>query len=110
MILLDDVFVYINEDMPDSITEAVSPNSDGTYTILLNGNLSTEVLRKAFFHAIEHIEHNDFERVETYGIQNIENHAYERNETNYAKIDKKNSDSRNFISNDDNIPREGGEY
>lgn len=76
MILLDDVFVYLNGDMPDSIAEAVSPNPDGTYTILLNGNLSKEKQVEAFWHAVRHIEHNDFERVEQYGIQAIEAEAH----------------------------------
>ena len=80
MILVDDIHVYINEDMPSGMHEMVSPNPDGTYTILLNGNLSREKQTEAFWHAIWHIEHNDFERVETYGIQIIESQAHARKE------------------------------
>lgn len=77
MILVDDIHVYINKDMPSGMEEMVSPNMDGTYTILLNGSLSHERQTEAFWHAIRHIEHNDFERVETYGIQLIESEAHE---------------------------------
>lgn len=80
MILVDDIFVYVNEDMPDKAAELVSPNADGTYTILLNGNLSRERQTEAFWHAIRHINHNDFERVEALGIQVIENQAHKKGE------------------------------
>ena len=78
MILVDDIHVYINEDMPSGMYEMVSPNQDGTYTILLNGNMSREKQVEAFWHAIGHIERNDFERVETYGVQLIEAEAHNK--------------------------------
>lgn len=76
MILLDDVFVYLNEDMPYGSREMVCTNPDGTYTILINGSLGKNEQVQAFWHAIRHIEHNDFERVEQYGIQTIEAEAH----------------------------------
>ena len=76
MILLDDIFVYVNEDMPDGAREMVCPNSDGTYTVLINGSLDANSQTKAFWHAIRHIQKNDFERVETYGVQAIEAEAH----------------------------------
>lgn len=78
MILVDDIYVYVNENMPAGAAEVVAPNEDGTYTILLNGNLSHEMQKKAFWHAIGHINRNDFERVETEGIQRIEAEAHRR--------------------------------
>lgn len=79
MILVDDVVVNVNNDMPLCMAEMITPNSDGTYTIFINGKLSHEMQTKAFWHAIGHIEHNDFERIESYGIQVIESEAHERN-------------------------------
>ena len=78
MILLDDINVHVFENMPTGISEMVSPNPDGTYTILLNGNLSYEKQYNAFWHAISHIKNNDFERVETYGVQTIETQAHRK--------------------------------
>ena len=78
MILLDDVHVYLNEDMPPCASEMVCPNPDGTYTILINGSLTRELQTEAFWHAIRHIQHSDFERVERYGIQAIEAEAHNK--------------------------------
>ena len=78
MILLDDIFVYVNEDMPTGAAELVSPNPDGTYTILLNGKLSQKKQIDAFWHAIRHIRNGDFDRIERYGIQAIESDAHEQ--------------------------------
>lgn len=76
MILLDDIFVYLNKDMPGGSREMVCPNPDGTYTILINGDLDKEEQTAAFWHAIRHIKHNDFERVERYGVQAVEAEAH----------------------------------
>ena len=78
MTLLDDVFVYLNEDMPEGAREMVCPNSDGTYTVLINGSLRKEDQVRAFWHAIRHIDRNDFERVEKYGVQAIEADAHRK--------------------------------
>lgn len=78
MILVDDIFVYLNDDMPPGASELVAPNPDGTYTILLNGKLSKKKQVDAFWHAIRHISNNDFERVDLYGIQSIETEAHNK--------------------------------
>lgn len=78
MILLDDVFVYVNDDMPGGAKEMVCPNSDGTYTVLINGSLDSGSQTDAFWHAIRHIRSNDFERVEKYGVQAIEAEAHRK--------------------------------
>lgn len=78
MTLLDDVFVYLNEDMPEGAREMVCPNPDGTYTVLINGSLRKEDQVRAFWHAIRHIDRNDFERVEIYGVQAIEAGAHNK--------------------------------
>lgn len=85
MILVDDIVVRVYDEMPECLTEMVTPNSDGTYTILLNGKMSREKQTEAFWHAINHIESNDFEMIEEYGVQYIENQAHIRNEENHEK-------------------------
>lgn len=76
MILLDDIFVYLNDNMPDGAREMVCPNPDGTYTVLINGSLDAGSQTEAFWHAVGHIERSDFERVEIYGVQQIEAEAH----------------------------------
>jgi len=76
MILLDDIFVYLNGNMPNGTKEMVCTNTDGTYTVLINGDLTQEEQTAAFWHAIRHIKRHDFERVETYGVQVIESEAH----------------------------------
>lgn len=76
MILLNDIFVHLNDDMPNGAREAVCSNPDGTYTVLINGDLTKEEQTAAFWHAVRHIQRNDFERVERYGIQAIETEAH----------------------------------
>ena len=83
MILLDDIFVHFNDDMPAGAREAVCSNPDGTYTVLINGDLTKEEQTAAFWHAVRHIQHNDFERVERYGIQTVETEAHK--EDRYAE-------------------------
>ena len=97
MILVDDIHVYVNENMPSGAAEMVSPNPDGTYTILLNGNLSREMQTEAFWHAVGHIEGNDFERVEKYGVQAIETEAHRRDSNAKSEKDKGRDMARNDL-------------
>ena len=80
MTLPDNVFVYLNMDMPAGAREMVCPNNDGTYTILVNGNLTYEMQEEAVMHAIGHITRRDFERVVQYGVQAIEIEAHRKEE------------------------------
>lgn len=43
------------------VKECVTPNDDGTYTVLINDRLSYEGRVKAYEHAMRHIYENDFE-------------------------------------------------
>ena len=71
---MDDVYVYYVQ-LPDGIEEAVLPCFDG-YTIYIDHRLSQQGREAAYQHAIEHINRNDFERAEIYGIQQIESEAH----------------------------------
>lgn len=48
-------------------------NSDGSYTVLINARMSTDQQRKAYEHAVYHIENNDFEKE---SVQEIEARAH----------------------------------
>lgn len=54
------------------VNEIVTENEDMTYTIFINNNLCIAKRLKAIRHALEHIEHKDFEKDD---VQEIE---YER--------------------------------
>ena len=53
--------------------ELVTPNEDGSYTILINSRLSYEMQRAAFLHAMAHILNDDFEKE---NVQQIEAAAH----------------------------------
>lgn len=54
-------------------TELVTPNEDGTFTVLINARMSYETQRKALLHALKHILNDDFEKE---NVQQIEAAAH----------------------------------
>lgn len=54
-----DYFVYY-EKLPWSIHGMVSPNDDGTFSIILNSRISESMQRSAYRHEVHHIENDDF--------------------------------------------------
>ncbi len=54
---------------PNSGREIVMPNEDGSYTILINANLTEENQEKAYSHAMKHILADDFQKSD---VQEIE--------------------------------------
>ena len=55
---------------PDTKTkEAVTENSDGSYTIFIETSLSREAQKKAFKHAMRHISGNDLEKTDVDKIE-----------------------------------------
>ena len=69
---MDDVFVYV-VDLPPGINEMVVPCTDGNYTVYLSAKLNDEGQRKAYEHAMWHINHNDFQKD---NVQQIEVEAH----------------------------------
>lgn len=59
--------------LPGWCREAVTPNDDGSYTILINQDLSVEQQLKAYRHAMWHVTNKDFERED---VQEIEWRAH----------------------------------
>lgn len=58
--MMDDVYCYMVM-LPNKVHEFVVPCPDG-YTIYINEKLDDEAREKAYRHALEHIEFNDFEK------------------------------------------------
>lgn len=54
-------------------SEIVTPNEDGSYTVLINARMSYETQRKALLHALGHILNDDFEKE---NVQQIEAAAH----------------------------------
>ena len=65
---MDNVFVYY-VPLPEGIDEAVMPCFDG-YTIYIDSRQSSAGMVRAYKHALEHIENNDFEK---FNVNEIEN-------------------------------------
>lgn len=57
-----DVNVVLIDFKTSKANEMVSPNEDGSYTILINSRLSNEGQLRAYKHALEHIRNQDFEK------------------------------------------------
>lgn len=55
------------------VHEAVTPNEDGSVTIFLDKNASSESQRKHFLHVMKHLMGNDFEKED---VQKIEAEAH----------------------------------
>lgn len=84
-----DVFVHII-DLSGKVSEAVTENEDGTYTIFIDARLAPEAQRARYEHAMRHIQSNDFEKADvqiieaaahnavTNGIKPIPAKRYER--------------------------------
>lgn len=49
--------------------EMITENSDGSYTIFINARLSYNTQLKAYQHAIQHIENQDFEKADVQIIE-----------------------------------------
>lgn len=55
---MEDIYVYF-VDLPDGINEMVAPCFGG-YTVYIDEDLDEAHRMKAYHHAMEHIERNDF--------------------------------------------------
>lgn len=68
-----DVSIKLHDfkDVPGK--EFVTPNEDGSYTIVINSRLSHDAQLLAYQHAMEHIDKNHFEK---FDVQQIESEAH----------------------------------
>ena len=68
---MTEVYVYI-VDLPDRVDEMVAPCLDG-YTVYISSRLSYTGRVRAYCHALQHIERNDFDMDD---VQRIELEAH----------------------------------
>lgn len=61
-------------DMDTMIPEHLVKNADNSYTIFLNARLSQENRIKSYYHALQHIQNEDFLKED---VQKIEKKAHE---------------------------------
>ena len=73
---MTDINVVLVDFKISSVDELVRHNEDDSYTILLNSRQATNRLRRAYDHAMWHIENGDFDR-ENIDIQEVESIAHE---------------------------------
>lgn len=69
---MNDINIQIM-DMDTMIPEHLVKNSDDSYTVFLNARLSRDSQLKYYYHALRHIEGNDFYKDDT---QQIEKEAH----------------------------------
>lgn len=72
-----DVFVHI-VDLNGKVSEAVTENEDGTYTIFIDAQLSPEAQRARYEHAMRHIHSFDFEKTDVQIIEAAAHKALEQ--------------------------------
>ena len=72
MIELENINVQIM-DMDTMVPEHLVKNEDNSYTIFLNARLSKEKQLKSYYHALRHINENDFCKE---NVQKIEYEAH----------------------------------
>ena len=75
MVDLNNVYVYLNDEMPAKQAEYVTPCLNG-YTVYINAKLNHERQLQAFQHALKHIESGDFDVDRAEDVQAIEAQAH----------------------------------
>ncbi len=58
-------------NMDTKIPEQLIKNDDDNYTIFLNARLSQENRLKSYYHALQHIQKDDFEKDDVQQIEEI---------------------------------------
>lgn len=59
---MNEVYVYLIDMKTTKVTEAVTENADGSYSIFLNSRFTRSRLIEAYRHAMSHISNCDFEK------------------------------------------------
>lgn len=66
---MSDVFVHVVDFKNTKISEAVTENCDGSYTIFLNSRMNKQKQRDSYRHALKHIEGDDFNKSDVNSIE-----------------------------------------
>ena len=70
---MHDIQIRLLDFPTNKVTETVTQNADGSYTIFLNSRMTQERQLESYLHAMRHITNNDFEKTD---IQEIESEAH----------------------------------
>lgn len=68
-----DIQIRLLDFPTNKVTETVTHNADGSYTIFLNSRMTQERQLESYLHAMRHITNNDFEKTD---VQEIESEAH----------------------------------
>lgn len=70
---MHDIQIRLLDFPTNKVTETVTQNADGSYTIFLNSRMTQERQLESYLHAMRHITDNDFEKTD---VQEIESEAH----------------------------------
>ena len=70
---MNNIHVHLIPIRNPKFREAVTVNEDGSYSIFINQNMASNQIEKAYYHALYHIQNNDFEKDD---VQVIEYEAH----------------------------------
>lgn len=59
---MGNVNVYVIDFHNTKVSESVTENADGSYSIFLNARLTYAKQIESYYHAMQHIVRNDFEK------------------------------------------------
>lgn len=74
--MTEDIFVYVIDLKSTKVSETVTRNEDGSYSIFLNARMSQEKQCDAYIHALGHILRMDFESESSVDV--LENIAHRK--------------------------------
>lgn len=66
---MEDVFVHVIDFKNTKVSEAVTVNSDGTYSIFINSRMDDSKQIDAYNHALKHIMNDDFSKTDVDAIE-----------------------------------------
>ena len=68
---MDNIYIYY-VDLPNNVKEIITPCYDG-YTVYINKRLPREAKKRAYNHAVRHIQRDDFHKTDVQAIE-YQNH------------------------------------
>ena len=83
-------------NMDPSITEQITKNSDGSYSVFLNSRLNHDKHLMGYKHALQHILDGDFDNATNKNIQQIEVKAHDTSVPASAPLE--NNDTKDKIA------------
>ena len=63
-------------DLDTMVGETICKNADDSYTVFINSRWSSEMQKRCFCHAVDHIRHDDWSKTD---VQQIEKERHDEN-------------------------------